>query len=207
MKIPNQLAKILGNKYVLYFILILTIINLGGYLLVGDITAVSLFILLGIIMTFFSKNMIIILSVPLILTSVLLVGNKIHEGLENNKKKKGYSKDKNKDSEHAKTNHDDDHLMTGPLDPAPNAMTLYKKNNRVDYASTLEDAYGDLNNLLGSDGIKNLTSDTQKLMDQQLQLADALKGMTPLIGQAKSMLQGLDLKGLTSITQKLSPSN
>jgi hypothetical protein len=86
-------------------------------------------------------------------------------------------------------------------------MTLYKKNNRVDYASTLEDAYGDLNNLLGSDGIKNLTSDTQKLMDQQLQLADALKGMTPLIGQAKSMLQGLDLKGLTSITQKLSPSN
>jgi hypothetical protein len=201
MKIPNQLAKILGNKYVLYFILILTIINLGGYLLVGDITAVSLFILLGIIMTFFSKNMIIILSVPLILTSVLLVGNKIHEGLENNKKKKHHNKEKN-----TKTN-DDDHLMTGPLDPAPNAMTLYKKNNRVDYASTLEDAYGDLNNLLGSDGIKNLTSDTQKLMDQQLQLADALKGMTPLIGQAKSMLQGLDLKGLTSITQKLSPSN
>ena len=152
-------------------------------------------------MTFFSKNMIIILSVPLILTSVLLVGNKIHEGLENNKKKKDHNKEKN-----TKTN-DDDHLMTGPLDPAPNAMTLYKKNNRVDYASTLEDAYGDLNNLLGSDGIKNLTSDTQKLMDQQLQLADALKGMTPLIGQAKSMLQGLDLKGLTSITQKLSPSN
>jgi len=200
MKIPNQLAKILGNKYVLYFILILTIINLGGYLLVGDITAVSLFILLGIIMTFFSKNMIIILSVPLILTSVLLVGNKIHEGLENNKKKKI-----NKKKEDKKLG--DDHVMTGPLDPSPNAMTLYKKNNRVDYASTLEDAYGDLNNLLGSDGIKNLTSDTQKLMDQQLQLADALKGMTPLIGQAKSMLQGLDLKGLTSITQKLSPSN
>ena len=59
-----------------------------------------------------------------------------------------------------------------------------KKNSKgynVDYASTIEDAYDELNKILGSDGIKRLTNDTQKLMKQQLQLAESMKGMQPLI--------------------------
>jgi hypothetical protein len=71
--------------------------------------------------------------------------------------------------------------------------------NRVDYAATVEDAYGDLNKILGGDGIKRLTDDTQKLMGQQVQLAEAMKNMTPLMAQAKDMLQGLDLSSLSNI--------
>jgi len=78
--------------------------------------------------------------------------------------------------------------------------TMYKKGNRVDYASTVEDAYGDLNNLLGSDGIKRLTDDTQKLMGQQMQLAEAMKSMTPLLSQAKSLMAGFDMKQFGDIT-------
>ena len=78
---------------------------------------------------------------------------------------------------------------------------LMLKHNQYDYFSTLEDAYGDLNNILGKDGIKNLTSDTQKLMDQQMQLAEALKGMGPLIGDAKKMLAGMDISGLTDMAK------
>ena len=66
-----------------------------------------------------------------------------------------------------------------------------KKGDRIDYATTLDDAYSNLNNILGKDGIKNLTSDTQALMKQQLQLASAMKGMQPLIGQAKDMMNSL----------------
>jgi hypothetical protein len=78
--------------------------------------------------------------------------------------------------------------------------TMYKKGNRVDYASTVEDAYGDLNNLLGSDGIKRLTDDTQKLMGQQMKLAEAMKSMTPLLSQAKSLMAGFDMKQFGDIT-------
>lgn len=78
--------------------------------------------------------------------------------------------------------------------------TMYKKGNRIDYASTVEDAYGDLNNLLGSDGIKRLTDDTQKLMGQQMQLAKAMKSMTPLLSQAKSLMAGFDMKQFGDIT-------
>ncbi|NBX39582.1 MAG: hypothetical protein EBR54_09285 [Flavobacteriia bacterium] len=73
------------------------------------------------------------------------------------------------------------------------------RNNRIDYAATVEDAYGDLNKILGGDGIKRLTDDTQKLMSQQMQLADAMKNMGPLLSQAKDMLKGFDFKELGGI--------
>jgi hypothetical protein len=78
--------------------------------------------------------------------------------------------------------------------------TMYKKNNRIDYASTVEDAYEDLGKILGGDGINRLTKDTQKLMKQQLQLADAMKNMTPLLESAKGLLQGFDMKNLNSLS-------
>ena len=83
---------------------------------------------------------------------------------------------------------------------------INNKKPRIDYATTLEEAYGDLNNILGGDGIKRLTDDTQRLMTQQLQLADAMKSMSPLLENAKSMLQGFDLKnldGLASLAKNL----
>jgi hypothetical protein len=74
-----------------------------------------------------------------------------------------------------------------------------KRRNRIDYASTLEEAYGDLNNILGGEGIKQLTQDTQSLMKQQLQLAEAMKSMSPLLESAKTMMQGFDMKNLTGL--------
>lgn len=87
---------------------------------------------------------------------------------------------------------------TTTSDEGMNVMSN-KRRNRIDYATTIEDAYGDLNKILGSDGIKRLTEDTQRLMTQQLQLADAMKSMTPLLDNAKSMLQGFDLKNLDGL--------
>lgn len=71
-----------------------------------------------------------------------------------------------------------------------------KGASRVDMGSTLEQAYDDLNSVLGSDGIKNLTADTQNLMKQQLHLAEAMKEMGPLMQQAQSMLKTLNIDGL-----------
>lgn len=95
-----------------------------------------------------------------------------------------------------------------------------KKNSKgynVDYASTIEDAYDELNKILGSDGIKRLTGDTQKLMKQQLQLAESMKsmqpliaGMTPLMEQAKGLLGNIgdngNLNELTNMAKKFSSS-
>jgi hypothetical protein len=67
------------------------------------------------------------------------------------------------------------------------------KPSRIDYATTLEDAYDNLDKILGSGGMQNLSADTEKLMNQQKKLFEAMNTMMPLVSKAQDMLQGLDM--------------
>ena len=216
-KIPKAVSKVLENKYVLYFVFFLALTNLFGYMILGNVHAIIFFILAGFVCTFFTKNMVLIISIPIVLTSVLMIGQKIKETFQTmedesstDKPKKSTTSDEvvyPMDDVTAETT--EDSTITPPSDAETNSApkvenesmtTMYKKNKRIDYASTVEDAYSDLSNILGGDGIKNLTSDTKKLMSQQLQLADAMKSMTPLLESAKGLLQGFDMKNLNSLS-------
>lgn len=92
-----------------------------------------------------------------------------------------------------------------------------KGGYNVDYASTIEDAYASLNEVIGSEGIKKLTDDTQRLMKQQMQMADAMKSMgpliqsmTPLLKQAQGLLgnvnEGANMGNLAEMAKKFSAS-
>ena len=64
-----------------------------------------------------------------------------------------------------------------------------KKKFNIDYATTVEEAYDNLNKIIGGDGIKNLTSDTQRLMQQQMQLTEAMKNISPLVESMGPLLE------------------
>ena len=70
-------------------------------------------------------------------------------------------------------------LKDGTCTKESESFTGYKNKggNRIDYAATVEEAYDDLNKILGSDGIKNLTEDTKKLADQQKNLGEMMKNI------------------------------
>jgi len=70
---------------------------------------------------------------------------------------------------------------------------------RIDYSATMEEAYNNLDKILGSDGVSKLTQDTQKLMAQQQKLFDTMQNMTPMLQNAKEMLSGFDMKSLGSL--------
>lgn len=69
-------------------------------------------------------------------------------------------------------------------------------NSRIDYATTLEDAYDNLDKILGSDGINKLSNDTQRLMQQQQKLFDTMSNMMPMINTAKDMMGSIDMTQL-----------
>jgi hypothetical protein len=75
--------------------------------------------------------------------------------------------------------------------------------SRIDYATTLEDAYSSLDNILGSDGISKLTNDTQRLMTQQQKLFDTMNNMLPMVEGAKSMIDSLDMSKLGGMANML----
>jgi hypothetical protein len=69
---------------------------------------------------------------------------------------------------------------------------------RLDYAATIEESYGNLDKLLGSDAISQLTSDTQNLMKQQQTLFNTMNQMVPVLEGAQNMLKGFDVGSLTN---------
>ena len=221
MKLPAVLFKILKNKYVLYFVAILSLVNVVSYLSVGNIQAVVLFIFIGVIATYFSKNMTLVLLVPLIIVNLFVGGKMIKEGMEGKKeevKKEEKEEEKLTDPDIAKAqatmnNALKDKIQKKTEDVKPSeANTLGKpeqnRNNstsgpRLDYAATMSEAYDNLNNILGGDGMQSLTQDTKQLVKQQQQLAEAMQGMTPLIENAQKMLQGLDLGDMKNMLGNL----
>ena len=61
--------------------------------------------------------------------------------------------------------------------------------------------------MLGSDGLNNLSADTNKLMSQQQKLFSTVDKMLPMIDKAQGMLQGLDMDKINSLvgmTEKFS---
>lgn len=75
---------------------------------------------------------------------------------------------------------------------------------RLDYAATIEQSYQNLDSILGSDSIKQLTGDTQKLMAQQQNLFNTMNQMVPVLEGAQDMLKKFNVEGLTSSLSSMS---
>ena len=74
---------------------------------------------------------------------------------------------------------------------------------RIDYSTTIEKSYENLDKILGSDSINKLTGDTQRLMSQQQKLFDTMQNMVPMIEGAKGMLDKLNIGNLTDSLTKM----
>lgn len=81
--------------------------------------------------------------------------------------------------------------------------TAYKKNdNYVDHAATVNEAYGDLEGLLGKEGIEGLTRDTEALVGQQKKMMEMMDNMGPMVEQVKGMMDSMG--GSDGMTKMLS---
>jgi hypothetical protein len=80
MKISME--KLIANKYLLWTVFGLTIVNVLGYLAIQDYNSLALFVVIGLLSTYFSKNMSINLLVAILVTSIVAVNSKVQEGFE-----------------------------------------------------------------------------------------------------------------------------
>ena len=226
MSFKSNISKILTSSILLRTIFVLSFFNIIGYLVYGNFHAIIFFLLVGGLVKYFSRNMILILGVPLFVVNLFVLGKTTKEGMENSKSSsnnddtskpnitnQNQSKDSTQDAsgntlkdtikkinDKASTKqglpitpiHDDTSDTNNKSTEESFEVGRNKKGKYdIDYASTIEDAYDELNNIIGGDGIKKLTGDTQNLMKQQMQLAEAMKGMGPLIEQMGPLMQSV----------------
>ena len=70
---------------------------------------------------------------------------------------------------------------------------------KIDYAATLESAYDNLDKLLSSDAIKNMTADTGRLAEKQQLLMGNIEKIAPIMEKAGSILNGFDMGSITKL--------
>lgn len=74
---------ILYNKYLLYFIFAIAFGNMMQFTMQKDYTSIFLFVLVALLTSFFSKNMVVILLIGVVFTNILKYGTNIRiEGFE-----------------------------------------------------------------------------------------------------------------------------
>jgi hypothetical protein len=217
-----DIQSLLKDKNVLYVTLFIAITNMFAYLMFRQFDAVIFFVIVSVIASHFSKNMIIILLAAILSTnfavSVKVIG-KVKEGMtnrdddnkavpkqEDTKKKNTLNTPKpveGKDKNSKKQG------FTQQLNPARiNAADGdddedYDSQPTIDYASTLESAYDNLDKLLSSDAINNMSEDTHRLAEKQQLLMGNINKLQPMMEKAGSLLEGLNMEKMTNMLDGL----
>ena len=197
---------LLKDKNVLYVVLFLAVSNLFGYLLMREIDAVVFFLVVGFLATYFSKNMIVVMLIAMISTN-LLIGSKHLRSVKEGHTTMGLPKTADVDGEKVveidvdvKNGNEEVKESMVKLSPA----SVNGKKPKLDYAGTVETAYDNLDDLLSSDAIKNMTADTQRLAEKQKQLINNIGKLEPVMKKAGKLLDGIDMGGINSIVSTLS---
>ena len=205
---------ILNDKNVLYIVFVIAILNVLGYLMTRNVEAVLFFLIIGFLTTYFSKNMIIVLIITIISTSIFASTRTTYvqeytgkEGMTSsdntNTKKKEKAKIEMNKKKQMVSDDDDDSDTEEVSDKVSTISNKKGKDNYVDYASTLEKAYANLQTTVGEGGIEGLTSQTSSLLDQQKKLMKNIETMQPFLKTADSFMQNFNMKGLDGITGML----
>jgi hypothetical protein len=245
----NLNSPFLQNKFVLYGSLLIVLLAILRFLANHNFNAIVLMALIGLLTSFFSKNMIIVLLTPFFAVVVLelIRGDMMIEGLENKAKAKDTDKDADKakdtdkdkdaaadkDEDKENENNDGETVTEGetgqttanekqPATKKQGMATLTPANydgkdgkggkggkgdstaNRIDYAATLEQAYDNIENIIGEDGVRGLTDQTKSLMNQQKELMNNMKDIEPLLKSAQGFMSQMTGKdGITGISKML----
>jgi hypothetical protein len=224
MKLKSSVSKFLTNPLILKIVSILALLNLVGYMIMGNLNSVLFFIILAVLVRYFSKNMIIVLGAPLILVNLFSLKGSSYgiEGFEEKKHNETIDKindekrrkdstpilPSNGDSNAQRDSNSDEKMRDVSASNETKSDEHFEvgrpKNggSKIDYAATIENAYDELNKVLGSEGMKSLTDDTQRLMKQQMELAKSMEGLAPLVEKMmpmaqkmQGMMESMDTKG------------
>ena len=187
-KTQKAFGKLMQNKYVLYLLLFLSITNVIGYMTIGDYNSVLVFVGLALITSYFTKNLIIVFLVALIGCSVLVTGNVVSEGMRNRRKSK---KKKMRESlRKQRRSMREGHNVKYETESESESESEKEEGMapRVDYKSTVDSAYSNLEKILGKGGMKGIKNDTNDLMNQQKEMMKNLESFGPILNKAEQMM-------------------
>ena len=167
---------LLHNRWVLYALCIIALVNIVMYANVKDFNSVATLLIIGFLVSFFSKNMIIILAVSIFATYALnfVSSSSFTEGARN--MKEGVD-EKTEDDEEEKT--EDDEESTGSdIDDIASGESSNAENNTSPSVQEKKKVLYD-----------NLQNDFQSFQKTQDAILKGMQEIDPLLTKAESFIQ------------------
>lgn len=211
-----KVKSFLKNKYVLYFVTILGILNLVKYVSINDSNSAMLCIILFVLSRYFSKLLAFNILFALSVTYLVSMNNFITEGYTERKEEDEDTTEKMTTKKKQKKCKDcpDDKCVDGKC------VSTFKNNvpsstpssvdGHIDKDSTaakMEGAFNDLANLLGDDGISSVSKETKNLIEQQKNLMGTLNEMAPALKDARETLDNMNLPSMDDMTKLFNKIN
>jgi hypothetical protein len=204
MKVSNKNA-ILHNKYVLYLIFIIALGNLLTLVYTYDYYSASIFVLIGFLTSFFSKNMIVILSIAIAFTNIIKYGAKAGvEGMtsdesddneKDNEKEKSDASEKEKEKEKIKS----DKKESNKKQDTDTKESLSVETNE---GSNKEKFEQDKNVVYTSEEDKDVDK-TEKMILSQEKILKSMNKYKPLLDTLQGITKNMALvKGATSTSEE-----
>ena len=176
-----KLRNLINNRFVLYAVSFLALMNVVGYLTRQDMQSVTFFVVLGYLSTYFSKNMVVNLLVTVLGTNILLMNGNYQEGMKQKEEKE-----------------------ENMQNLSPKALRGGVDTPRIDAEANIRAGYQELEKLLGHGGMKNLAKDSQQLAAQQKKLLASVNDMKPMIKQLGGMVESFGgVEGINTMVQSL----
>ena len=200
-------SDILHNKYVLYASFFFAIVTAAGYLLRNNLEAICIFVIIGFLTTYFSKNMIVVLLVTTIATNfIVIMRNKnrsMIEGMETNDNNGSNTNGVTTPTEDEKKKKNATATASAaiPVKPAGSEPSQSDNETSMDKITSANSSTKTNKNL--SEGLSNLSpapvgSEGNSMLDLQKGMAKGYGAQKEQAYQALASLGGTGAAGSTS---------
>jgi hypothetical protein len=179
--LPSMTGGFLTNKWFLYLVLFSAIFDIFYFYKKNDMQAILIFLVIGFLVSFFSKNMVVILILAIVLTHLIRFGKQATEGFKDEEEEKeGYEEDEDKpegfeEDEDKPEGFEEDEDKDAFEDKEEDFSSIAKTANVVEQMQT---------------SAPPLDESTQKLLDTQKKLMKNMEGLKPILEKAQGFLSG-----------------
>ena len=184
-KMKYNFNPILQNQLVLYLFLFMTLVQIVIYVNSSDITSIVFMCLLGFVTAFFSKNMIVILCVALVVTNILNTGLN-RAGIEG--MKEGADKATAKKTEPTEEAEPTEEVKAEAAPKAKTKAAPKAKTKAEEEPTTIKDNF-EVSEIPNSDMKQMLTALKEEFPGLQKELMTGLENMDSIIGKTESFVE------------------
>lgn len=198
---------LLYNRYVLYFIFLIALTNFLYLGYIRDDRSIAIFVLIGILTSFFNKNMVIVLSSAMIVTNVLKYGcsHSYKEGLSDDKEEdtETTADDMKKEKKSKDKKSKDEEEEEEPKDKKKNKKPKVEEEEDDSKKKNIKEDFGQDEKVVYT-SVEDKANDEEKMILAQEKLLKKMNKYKPLLDTIQGITKNIAIvKGFTNSANSL----